>query len=245
MVKPTGELDKQLQSDIELLLGERLSNLTRLDQVELPIRVNASGFKDYVLDPNKAANKIMRPVPEAPYQATRAGTIFHNMMEERFAHLARTLATADNIDDLGLQIAAEQLASVDLAVHQEKIAQLQQNFAKSEWANKQPAFVEIEIQLAVENNIFICKLDAVFETDFGFEVVDWKTGASPTSQSEEDERVLQLALYRVAFAALKRLPLEKVSACLYYVEENKAICRNDLDDLDALLARWQKVPSGD
>lgn len=241
LVAPQGQLQQQLQQDIELLLAERTDTIARLSAVELPIRINASGFKDYVLDPAKAANKIMRPVPEAPYQATRAGTIFHNMMEERFAHLARTLATADNIDDLGLEIAAQQVESVDLEAHRQKIAELQENFANSEWANQQPTYVEIEIQLAIENNIFICKLDAVFETETGFEVVDWKTGASPKSQKEEDERVLQLALYRVAFAALKGLPLEQVSACLYYVEENRVIRRSNLDNQQQLLERWARV----
>ncbi|MFM5904797.1 MAG: UvrD-helicase domain-containing protein [Micrococcales bacterium] len=243
LVTPRGALQKSLQRDLDLLLGERVNNLSRLNQVELPIRVNASGFKDYVLDAEKAAAKILRPVPEAPYQATRAGTIFHNMMEERFAHLSRALATGGNIDDLGLEIAAQQVESVDLVAHKEKIAELQANFAQSEWANQQPAYVEIEIQLAVENNIFICKLDAVFQTADGFEVVDWKTGASPKGQKEEDERVLQLALYRVAFAALKRIPIERVSACLYYVEENRVIRRTDLDDLPALLKRWKSVAS--
>lgn len=241
----------QSQDIIDLLLAEREERILARQEIQLPIRINASGFKDYVTKPEKTAEKMLRPMPEEPYKATRAGTIFHNMMEQRFAAIegvmssgdfdARAEGAAASIQELGSDIWARQLSEVDLAEHKETIQELQTQFEKSRWANQVPAAVEIEIQLAVNDNIFICKLDAVFETETGFEVVDWKTGVAPTSKQEIEERSLQLALYRWAFATLKGLPLEKVSASLYYVTTNEVVTPDPLLSDTQLLERWAKV----
>ena len=236
---------------IDLLLAEREERILARQEIQLPIRINASGFKDYVTKPEKTAEKMLRPMPEEPYKATRAGTIFHNMMEQRFAAIEGVMSSGDfdaqaegasaSIQELGAEVWATQLSQVDLAEHRETIDELQAQFEKSRWANQVPAAVEIEIQLAVNDNIFICKLDAVFETENGYEVVDWKTGVAPTSPQEVEERSLQLALYRWAFATLKQVPLERVSASLYYVTTNEVVTPEPLLDRDQLLERWAKV----
>jgi DNA helicase-2/ATP-dependent DNA helicase PcrA len=232
---------------IDLLIAERDERARANQEIQLPIRINASGFKDYVTKPDKTAEKMLRPMPEEPYKATRAGTIFHNMMEQRFAGIEGLMASGDydsdpgSIQELGLELWAKQLSQVDLAEHRETIDELQAQFEKSRWANLVPAAVEIEIQLAVNDNIFICKLDAVFETENGFEVVDWKTGVAPSSAQEVEERSLQLALYRWAFATLKQIPLEQVSASLYYVTTNEVVTPEPLLDRDQLLERWANV----
>jgi DNA helicase-2/ATP-dependent DNA helicase PcrA len=240
--------DLSRQPDIiDLLIAERDQRARANQEIQLPIRINASGFKDYVTKPDKTAEKMLRPMPEEPYKATRAGTIFHNMMEQRFAGIEGLMASGDydsdpgSIQELGLELWAQQLSQVDLAEHKETINDLQAQFEKSRWANQIPAAVEIEIQLAVNDNIFICKLDAVFETENGYEVVDWKTGVAPKGEQEVEERSLQLALYRWAFATLKGIPLEKVSASLYYVTTNEVVTPEPLLDRDQLLERWAKV----
>jgi DNA helicase-2/ATP-dependent DNA helicase PcrA len=100
--------------------------------------------------------------------------------------------------------------------------------------------------LAVANNIFICKLDAVFATQDSngnqrFEIVDWKTGKAPTDAQDIADRSLQLALYRLAFATLKQIPLESVDACLYFVSENQVITAPTLLNRQQLLERWAAV----
>ena len=237
--------------DIDLLIAERDARAKANQEIQLPIRINASGFKDYVTKPEKTAEHMLRPMPEEPYQATRAGTIFHNMMEQRFAGIEGILGSGDydaqvegtpaSIQELGLELWAKQLNEVDLAEHRETIDELQAQFEKSRWANQIPAAVEIEIQLAVDNNIFICKLDAVFATENGYEVVDWKTGVAPKSPQEVEERSLQLALYRLAFATLKQIPPEQVTACLYYVTDNEVVTPDPLLSKEELLARWKRV----
>ena len=236
--------------DIELLLKEREERLKTRIEVPLPVRINASGFKDYVTKPQQTAGKMLRPIPEEPFKATRAGTIFHTMMEQRFAEITRINTEAGDIDlvEVGESIAATQLSQVDLAEHQETIEKLQATFAKSKWANLVPEAIEIEIQLAVENNIFICKLDAVFPGEPSsqnglptFEVVDWKTGVAPSNEAEVYERSLQLALYRLAFATLKNVPLENVSACLYYVTDDKTVVPPHMLNREEILDLWGKV----
>jgi DNA helicase-2/ATP-dependent DNA helicase PcrA len=50
-----------------------------------------------------------------------------------------------------------------------------------------------------------------------------------------------LALYRWAFATLKGIPLEQVSASLYYVTTNEVVTPEPLLNRDQLLERWAKV----
>ena len=71
------------QRDLEVLLAERESQARAAEFVELPHRIPASRFKDFVTDPAQAASDIRRPMPERPYRATRLGTLFHAWVEER------------------------------------------------------------------------------------------------------------------------------------------------------------------
>ncbi|MBI2244130.1 MAG: ATP-dependent helicase [Nocardioides sp.] len=67
----------------------------------------------------------------------------------------------------------------------------------------------------------------------GFLVVDWKTNRAATADP------LQLALYRLAWAELHDLPLERVRAAFYYVRTGEVVEPPDLPDraaLEALLA---------
>ena len=104
------------------------------------------------------------------------------------------------------------------------------NFGQSEWANQTPIAVEIEVQLTHGLNTFICKLDAVFETENGVEIVDWKTGKPPKDESELQERSMQLALYKMAYSSYsktkpgaKAIEPSAISVAFYYVADNKVI----------------------
>jgi DNA helicase-2/ATP-dependent DNA helicase PcrA len=211
------------------------------------VRINASQFKDYLTDTAGLAARMLRPVPEAPFKATRAGTVFHNLMEQRFGSLARQLTENSELDlaDASEQLWEQQFEATEFAEHEATIEQLRANFESSPWALATAVFAEIEIQFALDNNIFICKLDAVFQDDSGnYEIVDWKTGAAPSEAADIEKRGLQLALYRIAFATLMKLPLEAVSACFYYVGENKVIKPPRLLTVAELRERWAEVTEG-
>lgn len=235
----TREIDQ-----VELLLRERAERVKAANEVPLPIRINASQFKDYLTDTSGLAARMLRPTPEAPFKATRAGTVFHALMEQRFSSLTRQLSENAELDlaDASEQLWQRQFEDTEFAEHEVTIEELRANFEGSQWANAVAAFAEIEIQLAVDDNIFICKLDAVFQDAQGnYQVVDWKTGAAPTEAVDIEKRGLQLSLYRIAFATLMNLPLESVSACFYYVGENKVITPTHLLTVEELRQRWSEV----
>ncbi|HEY9416155.1 MAG TPA: PD-(D/E)XK nuclease family protein, partial [Pseudonocardia sp.] len=86
------------------------------------------------------------------------------------------------------------------------------------------------------------RMDAVFaDPDGGVTVVDWKTGAVP-----DDSRLpalsVQLAAYRLAWAALSGTELDKVRAAFHYVRAGVTLRPADLLDADGLRALLESVP---
>src|SRR5690606_29004517 len=86
------------EQDLDLLLEERRRRLTESDEVEVPSRVPASRFKDYVTDPASVAATLRRPMPERPYRATRLGTLFHDWVENRYG-VHGSIEALDTFDD--------------------------------------------------------------------------------------------------------------------------------------------------
>jgi DNA helicase-2/ATP-dependent DNA helicase PcrA len=86
------------------------------------------------------------------------------------------------------------------------------------------------------------RMDAVFRADDGsFDVVDWKTGGRPAGRVGEAAAV-QLAVYRLAWAALAGVPVERVRAAFHYVAEGVTVRPADLLDRDGLTALVASVP---
>ncbi len=79
------------------------------------------------------------------------------------------------------------------------------------------------------------RIDAVYDEpapdgSSGFLLVDWKTNR------HEDADTLQLALYRLARAELRGVPLENVRAAFHYVRTGKTVEPEVLPDRQALEA---------
>ena len=68
------------------------------------------------------------------------------------------------------------------------------------------------------------------DPDGGFDVVDWKTGQPPRTKAEKDAVAVQLAAYRLAWAALAGVPLDQVRAAFYYVRHDHTVRPADLLD---------------
>ena len=71
--------------------------------------------------------------------------------------------------------------------------------------------IEAPFSLVLGGQQFVGRIDAVFQTPDGFEVVDWKTN----KQASADP--LQLAIYRLAWAELKGVDPSTVTGAFYYV----------------------------
>lgn len=229
-------------ADIALLLAEREDRRTGDQRVALPARVPASRFKDFVSDPAEVATRLRRPLPEKPYRQTRLGTLFHSWVEQR----SGMTGTGDVLDASMLELDGDDLTATQYPVEGaelDALRALQTTFEASEWAEKKPVDVEIEIDVTLGGQVLICKLDAVYETDGRYQIVDWKTGRSPRGDDELEERQYQLALYRVAYARWKGIPAEDIDAVFYYVAEDTVIRPRTLYSEEELVRRWTEAVS--
>ena len=226
----------QWEGDLRLLLEERRRRLDASGLVEVPSRVPASRFKDYVSDPASVAASLRRPMPERPYRATRLGTLFHSWVEERYGVGGST----EVIDAFGVELDSD-FGADDPPVEQEELARLRETFERSEFAALKPVEVEIEIHLVLDGEIIVCKLDAVYLVDGRYRIVDWKTGKAPKDAADLESKQLQLALYRQAFAEWKQIDPGQIDAVFYYVSDDRVIRPERIYSRDELVALWRGV----
>jgi len=228
-------VEPDIDPEIVQLLAERDERAAlRLAVSEGPSRVAASRFKDFVVDASAALDEFVRPMPERPYRATTLGTRFHAWVESRSGQTGRGASLDDALweldlgDDEGIDLGED----TDPAAETEDAAltRLQETFLRSEWAGLAPLEVETEIDMSLRGAAgveqIICKLDAVYRReDRGgrIEIVDWKTGAPPRSAADRSNRMLQLALYRLAYHKRTGVPLDEIDVVLYYVADDLTI----------------------
>jgi len=200
--------------------------------------VPASRFKDYVTDPASVASALRRPMPERPYRATRLGTLFHSWVEDRYGVRGSIEALdafeieSDGADESPLEI--EQLRS------------LQETFERSPWATLTPVEVERELHLPLDDRIIVCKLDAVYRLDDGrYQVVDWKTGKAPRDSRDLEDKQLQLALYRQAYAEWKGIDPQQIDAVFYYVADDAIIRPERIFSRAELETLWRESQRGE
>ena len=227
--------------EVTLLLEERALRLNGGIATDPPVRIPASRFKDYVDDAAAVARSLARPMPERPYRATRLGTLFHSWVEQRSGGIASGdrvdagLFELDDVDRPGSVV-------VDgAATELEQLAVLQRTFERSPWAARQPVDVEIEIHLVLAEQVFVCKLDAVYETAGGYQVVDWKTGRAPKNAADLELKQTQLALYRLAYARWKGIDPAIVDAVFYFVADDTIIAPDRLYSEEDLRTAWSSL----
>ncbi|MDX2375739.1 ATP-dependent helicase [Microbacterium sp. LRZ72] len=228
--------------ELALLLAEREEDAGARAPVDAPARIPASRFKDYVTDYGGTIGRISRPLPERPHRQTRLGTLFHAWVE----HRSGRVGTGAGLDD-GLWEADEEsvVESARGREDAEDLARLREIFEASEWATLRPIEVETEIDFALgtgsDERIVVCKLDAVYRRDDRggrIEIVDWKTGRAPRTPAERDERMLQPALYRLAYHRARGVPLDEIDVVLYYIADDVVIRDDRVYSEEELAQRW-------
>jgi DNA helicase-2/ATP-dependent DNA helicase PcrA len=226
---------------LQRLLAERAERLQGSGG-EAPTRVPASRFKDWVTDYRGTLRDLGRPMPERPYTQTRIGTLFHAWVEHRSGLVGAGPAAEGalwELDEDAPDVAPMEGVSV---ADEQALAKLRAVFERSEWAGLQPIAVETEIDFAfADGHIVICKLDAVYRReDHGgrIEIVDWKTGRAPRTPQEREERMLQLALYRVAYHRRFGVPLDQIDVALFYVADDLIIRGERVYSESELVQRW-------
>ena len=197
------------------LLLERRARRSRGHDVHLPTHISASTLVDLGDDPQAVLGRLRRPVPREPGMSARKGTAFHAWVEEYFGRAGMLdLGEAPGSDD-----------HIDAAYD---LDQMVATFKASPWADRAPAFVEVPVETRVGEVVVRGRVDAVFQDADGcWDLVDWKTGRRP-SAAQLKIRSVQLAVYRLAWARLKDVPLEEVRAAFFYVADNAVVRPHDL-----------------
>lgn len=114
------------------------------------------------------------------------------------------------------------------------LAALVERFEAGAFAERAPYAIEAPFALVLAGQVVRGRIDSVYrEEDGSFLVVDWKTNQGQTADP------LQLAIYRLAWAELEGLPVERVRAAFYYVRSDELVVHDDLpgrDELGALVS---------
>jgi DNA helicase-2/ATP-dependent DNA helicase PcrA len=121
------------------------------------------------------------------------------------------------------------------------VSELAEIFKNSRFTNLKDSEIELEINLTQGVNTFVCKLDAVFKVGSRYEIVDWKTGSPPESKEQEQEMILQLALYRFAYSKLRNVPVDQIDVCFYFVADNTELRPDAVPEPAELMKLWEKL----
>ena len=192
-------------------------------EVRLGDSVGATTFLRALRDPEGVALDIARPMPAAPSRAARRGTAWHAWIESRFGQQSL-------IDPWELPGAADDEIETD-----EHLEELRRAFERTPYAGRDPVAVEYPFSLVLHGRVIHGRIDAVFTTDTGFEVVDWKTGG------REHLDPGQLAIYRLAWAEAMGVPWPEVEAAFVLVASGDVL-RPDTDpQVRALLGQSERL----
>jgi DNA helicase-2/ATP-dependent DNA helicase PcrA len=215
-------------ADVDALLAEREQALQR-PPVALPSQLSVSALVDIGRDPTGAAQRLVRRLPVRPDPHASLGTAFHDWVQ-RFYRAERLF----DLDDLPGAVDGD-LGRAD----EENLAALQAAFAVSLWATRSPIDVETPFDMVIGGTVVRGRIDAVFADDDGrVTVVDWKTGDVPATPEALRQNSIQLAVYRLAWAAMRSVPVSSVRAAFHYVRSGVTVEPDRLlgaDELAALL----------
>ena len=232
------ELVAAWRRDADLLLTERERRRAEGGlRVTLPGHLSVSALVTLARDPAELARQVRRPMPRPPAPYARRGTAFHRWLEERFGQ--QRLIDAEDLFGAGDDLDAATGMDADLAG-------LRERFEAGRWGGRWPREVEVPFETLIGDRLVRGRIDAVFGDagDGTFDVVDWKTGQPPGSAAERHAVAVQLAAYRLAWAALAGVPVQQVRAAFHYVRHDLTVRPADLLDEAGLAALIEAVPVG-
>jgi len=211
-------------ADVDALLAER-ERVAERPVPPLPLQFSVSTMVELLRDPGAAAQRPGRRLPARPDPHALLGTAFHDWVQ-RFYHADRLF----DLDDLPGAVDRD-------AGDGDELAELQAAFALSPWAARTPVDVEVPFDMVIGGRVVRGRIDAIFaDDDGGATVLDWKTGEPPDTPEAEQHAAVQLAVYRLAWAALRDCPVESVRAAFHYVRSGRTVMPESLPGADDLLA---------
>jgi DNA helicase II / ATP-dependent DNA helicase PcrA len=187
--------------DLDALAGELRRARATVRDVPLPRSLTATQLMRLAADPDGLARELARPLPRTPTPAARRGTRFHAWVESRFD--VRPLFDPEDLP--GIE------PGDDIADEQDLLA-LKDAFLRSPYADRIPYRVEAPFTLALAGRLIRGRIDAVYRDGDTYDIVDWKTGRRPSGADP-----LQLAIYRLAWAEHRSVPLTHVRAAFLHI----------------------------
>jgi DNA helicase-2/ATP-dependent DNA helicase PcrA len=205
-------------ADVDALLAERAS-VARPPARALPGQLSVSGLVDLARDSPGALQRLTHRLPSRPDPHALLGNAFHAWVQQFYG--------AEGLFDLGDLPGA---ADSDVGDTRE-LAALQEAFTGSRWASRTPIAVEVPFEMPIGDTVVRGRIDAVFtDPDGGATVVDWKTGAPPHGPEAMRQAAVQLAVYRLAWAALAGCPESSVRTAFHYVRTATTVVPAELPD---------------
>jgi DNA helicase-2/ATP-dependent DNA helicase PcrA len=220
-------------AEIERLLAEAQRGGGQGAQVALPTALSATALSRLRDEPEAFGRDLARPMPRRPSPAARFGSRFHAWVEARFGQ--QSLLDVDRLSGRG----DAEVSRADEAELDELIAR----FDAGEFGDRVPIAVEAPFALVLRGQVVRGRIDAVYadpDNPSGYLLIDWKTNARATADP------LQLSVYRVAWAELHGVPLERVRAGFYYVRTGRLVVPDGLvgrAELEALFAPSSRLGS--
>jgi len=230
-------------ADADLLLAEQAARRGPGDarpavRVDLPRRIGVGDLVVMARDAGELAARLRRPMPRPPAPRAERGTAFHRWLEERFGP-TRLIDPDELAQDAGA-------ADSGLLGSDADLDRLKASFERGAFGQRWPEQVEVAFETRVGDRLVRGRIDAVFHdaADGCYDVVDWKTGRPPPPGSEEERAAaVQLAVYRLAWAGLANVPVERVRAAFYYVRQDRIERPADLLGADGLAALVEAIPA--
>lgn len=207
-----------LDEEIERLLAEARRERAETVEVPLPPHLSATSLIALDKDPAAFARDLARPLPRPPAPSARFGTRFHAWVEAHFSQ--QSLIGDDELPGRDETDIVDEL----------ELAEVIRAFESGPMGDRVPYAIEEPFTLRLGGQLVNGRIDAVYRTADGFEVVDWKTSRAP------DADPLQLAVYRVAWAEKHGVALDRVTAAFHYVRLGTTVRHDDLPDRAALEA---------
>jgi DNA helicase-2/ATP-dependent DNA helicase PcrA len=204
--------------DSQALIAEISESRTGATTVLRPIRMSPSSIIAMKRDPEGFALNIRRPMPHARDEYSSRGTAFHLWVE-------RYLRGNSIFDD-------EDFDLLQPIEEDRTLEELKATWLASDWADREAHKVEVPFETVIAGTLVRGRIDAIYKSEQGFEVVDWKTG----SKELDADSAIQLAIYRLAWAKLAGVPVENVSAAFHYVPTGVTDRRSNLMSEAELIA---------
>ncbi|MEU7132235.1 UvrD-helicase domain-containing protein [Streptomyces sp. NPDC046261] len=211
--------------DLTALATELKRARATVRDVVVPASLTATQLVALADDPDAFARDLARPMPRKPQPAARRGTRFHAWVESRFEEVPLPFPGPDELWDAGAPEDAPEI------VDERDLAELKAAFERTPYAHRTPYRVEAPFQLTLAGRLIRGRIDAVYRVEAEgagdrerYEIVDWKTART------HDADPLQLAIYRLAWAEQRGVPLSSVGAAFVYVRDGETVRPDALPD---------------